>query len=254
MVKLINKVSLETMGEKLKLTSGKGNNLIVFAGIMILTCMSCTSSETANTDGVYLYLQSNEALSTESNIIELTYERGKIVSGYMWCTSDEFDWGREGYMPGFSVIPMSDIAHNDDTLTFTLNPDDTHFFSSPVDVTIHSAQEALDAGYNLWILDHAATDTTDAMNNFRDNYMAEWEFPLYGIDCEPITYTCLINPDSTIAIIGKSRNQFFLPNIFTPCSLEELQNNPNRELNTTYEHYNRKASWMHAILLKLKII
>ena len=73
-------------------------------------------------DSVVYYHWNNPTVGSldESNIIELKYTKGGIV-GLFGGTTDEFDSTREGYLPGFFVLPMSGLWLERSVLSFTLN-------------------------------------------------------------------------------------------------------------------------------------
>lgn len=45
----------------------------------------------------------------DDNIIKFIYKDGIIISGYFWGTSDEFCESREGFLPGFFMLPIKNI-------------------------------------------------------------------------------------------------------------------------------------------------
>lgn len=55
----------------------------------------------------------------EGNIIELKYTQGGVV-GSFWGTTDEFESAREGYLPGFFVLPMDGLWMEHPVLSFAL--------------------------------------------------------------------------------------------------------------------------------------
>ena len=129
-------------------------NLLFFAvfayiPFILFSCVSKTR-EDVGCKSEYYY-RTNNNISFEDNIIELRYDEGKLVDGYFWGTSDEFDSGREGYRPGATVLQMKDLKIKDDTISFMLDSQGQIFFSNAIDVDIHSCEEALKKGYRVWI-------------------------------------------------------------------------------------------------------
>jgi hypothetical protein len=60
------------------------------------------------------------------------------VRGWYYGTTDEFDATREGYVPGFFVAEMADLALTADSIAFFLvRPD--RFFTAPVPTRYRSA-------------------------------------------------------------------------------------------------------------------
>lgn len=95
-------------------------------------------------------------LIPEDSYMELYIENGILKKGFYWGTTDEFDWGREGYECGFFVLPMTEIRHEKDSILFKLSPIRTDkgetencFVKAPVDRHIRSWQEAM-SRYQTW--------------------------------------------------------------------------------------------------------
>jgi len=72
------------------------------------------------------------------------------MSRFYYGTSDEFDEAREGYLPGFFISPMDNLQISGDTIKFILKTDNSDFLTKPVDLTIQSTKEAINAGYKNW--------------------------------------------------------------------------------------------------------
>ena len=97
--------------------------------------------------GIYEYVYPYS--SEENHYIVLTEDDGKII-GFYYGTSDEFDEVREGYAPGFFVVPMDNLEIKGDTIQFVLNVGKSDFLSNPVGLQITSTQKALDKGNESW--------------------------------------------------------------------------------------------------------
>ncbi len=52
-------------------------------------------------------------------------------TGYLYGSSDEFDMGREGYLPGFLKADMKEILYTDSTLSFTLEVNSDEICEKP---------------------------------------------------------------------------------------------------------------------------
>lgn len=92
----------------------------------------------------------------EDCYMEMYMKSGKLTRGFFWATTDEFDERREGYTCGYFVLPMTEIIHEDDSITFKLRLLKTkdgdilnNFVKAPVDYHIRSWQEAL-TYYQIW--------------------------------------------------------------------------------------------------------
>jgi hypothetical protein len=128
--------------------------------------------------GIYEYVYpGNTRDLIENHFIVLSKNKDKI-SGLYYGTSDEFDFAREGYLPGFFVSPMDSLQINGDTIVFILNTNNSDFLTRPVDLKIQSTKEALSSGYKNW-----------------DN----------KIPATPKTYTGLIKDPETIIFKGEKK-------------------------------------------------
>lgn len=112
------------------------------------------SAKSVNADSIVYYLYDYPDSECEDNIIGLCYREGQIVDGYFWGTSDEFSDSREGFYPGFCVLKMEQIICQGADLNFVLDSRNQGYFSGPVDVNVHSSDEALRQGYGLWCQNH----------------------------------------------------------------------------------------------------
>lgn len=123
-------------------------------GLGACSCSTVRTSAIADSaskaDSVVYYAYA-EPYSECENILELSYKDGQVAGGYFWGTSDEFSEAREGYYPGFFVLPMEHIQHHGNGFSFVLDSRKTHFLSGPVKVTIHSTADAIKQGGHLWM-------------------------------------------------------------------------------------------------------
>ncbi len=110
----------------------------------------------------YCYYESEYRLPWEDVIIAFR-ESADGPEGRFWGTSDEFLTAREGYLPGFCVLPLQNLTFAEDgkEVSFTLHFGDDIFFSDYIDVDIHSADEARKAGYHTWLQDPGKADKND---------------------------------------------------------------------------------------------
>lgn len=110
-----------------------------------------TASETDSIVYYYCFYGGEYSHNGEEPIMELSYKDGQIVKGYFWGTSDEADVTREGFYPGYFVLEMEQIYHKADSMAFVLDTRKTKFFSGPIGVDIHSAEEAKKSGAHAWL-------------------------------------------------------------------------------------------------------
>lgn len=110
-----------------------------------------TASETDSIVYYYCFYGGEYSHNGEEPIMELSYKDGQIVKGYFWGTSDEADVTREGFYPGYFVLEMEQIYHKADSMAFVLDTRKTKFFSGPIGVDIHPAEEAKKSGAHAWL-------------------------------------------------------------------------------------------------------
>lgn len=127
----------------------------LFIFIILLGLCSCQTQKPRNNQHCdketrKYYYCSYSGSSFDDNIIELNFKGDSLTSGYFWGTSDESDVGREGYYPGFLVMQMKELRTIGDSIFFSLDSREEIYFSAPIPVSIHSSEEALDAGFHRW--------------------------------------------------------------------------------------------------------
>lgn len=86
----------------------------------------------------------------DDNIIKFIYKDGIIISGYFWGTSDEFCESREGFHPGFFMLPIKDIKQDSNKLSFSIDSRNTPFFNKPIDVMCTPSHETMQDNNYLW--------------------------------------------------------------------------------------------------------
>lgn len=177
--------------------------------IMLHVILAC-SDASGSADFFYFHEEEN---AWESNIIRLTMDGERVESGLVWCNSDEFSEAREGYYPGFTVLPMTAIEQSGDTLRFSLDSRDSKFFSTPIDINICSIDEAWHKGYHLW--------------NQEPRYFAD-----------SVAYTCLLSAEN-LEIIGKSKYQYTDNVVYTMMGIDTIRQYK-RHLDDSIEMLNRK--------------
>lgn len=130
---------------------------ILLMGMSVFSCnirdvdTSATASDADSIVYYYFFEGGQYHHNGEEPIMELSYKDGKIVKGYFWGTSDEADVVREGFYPGYFVREMEQIYHKADSMAFVLDTRKTKFFSGPIGVDIHSAEEAEKSGAHAWL-------------------------------------------------------------------------------------------------------
>lgn len=93
---------------------------------------------------VYEYVYPYNTLELIENHVIVLDTSGIEPRGWYYGTSDEFDLAREGYLPGFFVAPMSNLALSATTIAFTLDRPG-RFFTAPVPLEYRDAS-AIPAG------------------------------------------------------------------------------------------------------------
>ena len=144
------------------------HNLKLFVVVLAVSCIlplygqqTTADKETHRRDTLLYYwhdsmLDDYPNLVPEDNYMELYLEDGILKGGYFWGTTDEFDDIREGYECGYFVLPLTEIRHEKDSVSFRLNPTMSEngekincFVKAPIDRHIRSWQEAL-SRYQPW--------------------------------------------------------------------------------------------------------
>jgi hypothetical protein len=100
--------------------------------------------------GVYEYVCPGNTQDLIENHFIVLSEKGDVLSGLYYGTSDEFYPAREGFLPGFFVSPMVNLKINGDTIRFVLNTKNSDFLTQSVNLKIKSTKEAISSGYKNW--------------------------------------------------------------------------------------------------------
>jgi hypothetical protein len=95
---------------------------------------SDAAAQTVTYEYVYPY-NTPELIENHYIVLDMS---GDEPRGWYYGTSDEFDAGREGYLPGFFVASMSDLTVSTSAISFTLERPE-RFFVSPVPFEYRSA-------------------------------------------------------------------------------------------------------------------
>jgi len=70
--------------------------------------------------------------------------------GWYYGTSDDFDQGREGYLPGFFVAEMTDLVISGGRIRFMLRVGASEYFNRPVSLTYRSVEQVSAGGNEPW--------------------------------------------------------------------------------------------------------
>lgn len=191
-------VTLEACGNKKQPTT----NISETAVVSDLVAHSVDDSRMATTetvDSTYYYYDYRN--SYEYSVIELISEADKVLNGYFWGTTDEFMDVREGYLPGFMVLPMEDIEQRGDTLNFVLDSNGHKFYSAPVSIYIHDP----------------AKEHCDTLHAWLQNDDQWWD---------RVKYIAVFSKNKKeLTIVGKSKFEYFRnePHIFMEYSKDSLE-------------------------------
>jgi hypothetical protein len=109
--------------------------LAFLVALLSFTAPPNVAAQTVTYEYVYPY---NTPDLIENHYIVLDMS-GPEPRGWYYGTSDEFDSGREGYLPGFFVAPMSDLEMSAGAISFGLSRPE-RFFASPVRLEYRSAE------------------------------------------------------------------------------------------------------------------
>lgn len=72
------------------------------------------------------------------------------LEGLYYGTTDEFIDVREGYYPGFFILPMDSLQIIGNEVFFVLKPQTKDFFTEPLPESISSTNDAIEKGYSHW--------------------------------------------------------------------------------------------------------
>lgn len=98
---------------------------------------------------IYEFVYPHNAGVKENHYIVLVFQ-GRTLRGRYYGTSDEFDEGREGYLPGFFVTEMLDLQLRGDSIKFRLKIDDGDLFTQPIRLNVENSAMARGLGYESW--------------------------------------------------------------------------------------------------------
>lgn len=122
----------------------------------MLKCIYSEEGEGGEADSiVYYYWDYPETIHNhmDDQIIELAYVGDSVVNGYFWGDTDEFEGVREGFYPGYFVLPLKEIKQTGNKLSFLLDSRNTQYLDDPVGICCHSVEQALSNGEPRWIQD-----------------------------------------------------------------------------------------------------
>lgn len=91
--------------------------------------------------GTYVYFYEYNIPSLEENHYVVLEADDDELRGWYFGTTDDFDSGREGYLPGFFVAPMENLTVVGDRIFFSLRVSSDECFSKPVPRHYRSASE-----------------------------------------------------------------------------------------------------------------
>lgn len=109
--------------------------LIILVSSCYICCNNCISTVE------YYNSNDNEFNALENYTIGLE-KSGQKLKGFFWGTTDVFSQAREGYLPGYFVLPMDNLEIIGDSISFSLYADENALFNEYVTVDIFTTDEA----------------------------------------------------------------------------------------------------------------
>ena len=99
----------------------------------------------------YAHVYYTDESSGSKESVCIAYKRGAEGDnvGYFRGTTDEFDNAREGYEPGYFVVPLRNVRHEKDVMTFSIYADDATILQNPVKCAECGIVDAVNNG-ELW--------------------------------------------------------------------------------------------------------
>lgn len=144
---------------------------------IILFALMVFSSALSAQDLCGVYVNQKADMYEDQYLVVEQCTNGGLTAFYYGIT-DDFDEAREGYLPGFFVSRVDNLAVNDGYLDFTVNVNTTNIFAAPVPLTIRSVYEA-------------------------GKYLKPWT--VYPVDVKQISYKLAVYKDS---LVYKDANPF----------------------------------------------
>lgn len=122
-------------------TISKEQNAITIEKEEVKIINGISTNDVNRFEGVYKYkYQHNTESLTEDHYIVLEY-LNEILQGTYYGTSDDFDYAREGYNPGFFVSDMRNLKFGDNAIAFNLQLQDNEIFTKPIDLSYKSSKD-----------------------------------------------------------------------------------------------------------------
>ena len=99
----------------------------------------------------YAHVYYTDESSGSKESVCIAYKRGAEGDnvGYFRGTTDEFDNAREGYEPGYFVVPLRNVRLEKDVMTFSIYADDATILQNPVKCAECGIVDAVNNG-ELW--------------------------------------------------------------------------------------------------------
>ena len=107
--------------------------MVACAGLAVFSVKAQTVYE-------YTYPTPAQNLNENQQIVLSQTSSGWV--GYFHGTSDEFMDAREGFLPGFFVLPMLELTMDKGSLSFSLKPGPEDIFTKPIPLNCKTSAEA----------------------------------------------------------------------------------------------------------------
>ncbi len=100
--------------------------------------------------GTYEYIYPNNTKTLIENHYIVIEKKNDIVNGWYYGTTDDFDMGREGYLPGFFVKEVTNLSISNNTISFKLFVSEKECYTEPISLKYKKISDFPKNKYKSW--------------------------------------------------------------------------------------------------------